>query len=134
MIEKKNEMTELKPCPFCGSRDVTLQFRGIVYVTCLMCMAEGPYTTVGETPTAVELWNTRVDGQKDKMEKSENNQVTNPRYLEYCTANGFENDPDGMLEHDKILYPSKVMTGFICWHLKTRRDAINSDGTKRYRR
>lgn len=41
--------------------------------------------------------------------------VINPRYLAYCKANGFENDPNGMLEHDKEQWPGGHMAGFMLW-------------------
>lgn len=63
-----------------------------------------------------------------------NGKMTNPRYLEYSAAHGFENDPDGMLEHDRKTYPVKVMTPFICWHLTTRQNAVDSNGDRRFRR
>ena len=55
--------TELKPCPFCGSDNVTLEFvdRHMYWeVNCNDCFAAGPVTTDGETEQAARVgWNTR---------------------------------------------------------------------------
>lgn len=42
-----------------------------------------------------------------------NSQEWNPRYLAYCKAHGFKNDPEGILEHDRSQGP--VMLGFQIW-------------------
>lgn len=39
----------------------------------------------------------------------------NPRYLQYCRANGGLT-PDAMLERDRERYPGGCMCGFILWH------------------
>lgn len=37
-------MTELKPCPFCGSDDLSTSTQGsAVYIECLGCGSQGPY-------------------------------------------------------------------------------------------
>jgi Lar family restriction alleviation protein len=55
-------MTDLKPCPFCGSKDV--YFSGCdgfwtfkEYIHCLGC---GVVVKVGHDGEVVERWNTRV--------------------------------------------------------------------------
>jgi Lar family restriction alleviation protein len=55
-------MTELRPCPFCGSKDV--YFSGCdgfwtfkEYIHCLGC---GVVVKVGHDGEVVERWNTRV--------------------------------------------------------------------------
>lgn len=63
---------ELKPCPFCGCKDITVQVHEgscvlFYYVTvwCNNCEAEGPphdWTKAGEDECrieAIELWNKR---------------------------------------------------------------------------
>ena len=53
-------MDELKPCPFCGSRDVEVVHPGRCWVIlCNTCQAEGP-TDLGESG-AIEAWNTRAE-------------------------------------------------------------------------
>jgi Lar family restriction alleviation protein len=50
---------ELKPCPFCGSNDITQEFCNTPwrYIGCNQCEEEGPPAdSHGE---AVRLWNTR---------------------------------------------------------------------------
>ena len=51
-------MTELKPCPFCGSRDVESWGKYWVVVVCLACGARGP-SEVGAA--AIAAWNERSD-------------------------------------------------------------------------
>lgn len=58
----------LKPCPFCGSRDVELQRLGDAYrrffmVVCDVCEAEGPIAR--SSTRASEAWNTRVEPKGD---------------------------------------------------------------------
>lgn len=50
--------TPIKPCPFCGNRDLRTEGMGASHnVYCNQCEADGP---VGRTEDqAVELWNTR---------------------------------------------------------------------------
>lgn len=52
-------MKELKPCPFCGSKDLELLGHfSIRWVACNSCYAEsGSYDTDEE---AIEAWNRRV--------------------------------------------------------------------------
>ena len=54
-------MEELKPCPFCCSKDFVFSSSGIDqdFITCLDCGAEGPVAT-GEND-AVVAWNRRVE-------------------------------------------------------------------------
>ncbi len=52
-------MSEILPCPFCGSNDVEVK-DGESYVTCNQCETYGPYAgRVGDHKAAdfVELWN-----------------------------------------------------------------------------
>lgn len=56
-------MAELKPCPFCGSKDIKLTDRieknspKTFYVWCLGCGTEGPF---GLSPkSALDAWNKR---------------------------------------------------------------------------
>ena len=39
----------------------------------------------------------------------------NPRYLAYCAANGHDNSPEIMMEHDRAAFPGGCMCGFILW-------------------
>ena len=58
-------MTELKPCPFCGSSNIIVE----LYVTgcnvkCKSCGAEGPiipnYANGRQKEQAITAWNTRA--------------------------------------------------------------------------
>ena len=51
---------ELKPCPFCGGKDVKVDAIPSVaqFYRCERCKAKGPYWTAGED--AKEKWNTRA--------------------------------------------------------------------------
>lgn len=52
---------ELKPCPFCGSRDIEIHenkeggFLYCIYILCLCCLARGPSTW--EESVAIKKWN-----------------------------------------------------------------------------
>jgi hypothetical protein len=43
-----------------------------------------------------------------------NKNVWNPRFLLYCAAKGFKDDPEGMKKHDSKKY-EKQGTGFVVW-------------------
>lgn len=45
----------------------------------------------------------------------------NKLYLLYCKSQGFDNQPDAMVEHDRKEYPGGEMTGFILWSNKKRK-------------
>ena len=49
-------MSEMKPCPFCGSTDIKLHDEITHAVWCQECFAEMPSIDI---ESAVELWNTR---------------------------------------------------------------------------
>ena len=55
-------MTELKPCPFCGCKDVLRWHVGHYdkpwIVECVGCLADGPHADTEKE--AIELWNRRV--------------------------------------------------------------------------
>jgi len=61
MIEEEargSGMTELKPCPFCGSERTVEKLDGMVfYIRCQDCGAKGPAKTL--KPKAIEAWNRR---------------------------------------------------------------------------
>ena len=56
-------MTELKPCPFCGSTDVQLiEYRSEVTITCKDCNVWVDHMFDAMTKEqAIELWNRRVN-------------------------------------------------------------------------
>ena len=56
-------MTELKPCPFCGSKDVFFdEANGMDvdrdYILCLSC---GVFVRYGHSRELIELWNKRAN-------------------------------------------------------------------------
>lgn len=52
-------MSELKPCPFCGSSQLHMHDDGYIkWVECEDCLAEGP-VIVGSEESATDIWNTR---------------------------------------------------------------------------
>lgn len=53
-------MTELKPCPFCGSKKVRVVTSITAgYVLCDECDAEGPLARLATGESPVDLWNRR---------------------------------------------------------------------------
>ena len=58
-------MSELKPCPFCGSNNVSFNHcgleKGVVFVMCNMCCTFGPTGVHDED--AAEKWNRRAESQ-----------------------------------------------------------------------
>lgn len=61
----KDMSKELKPCPFCGSKNVVLENKNGGYqVRCRFCGARGKYTVVGlhgSRMEAINAWNRRSD-------------------------------------------------------------------------
>jgi Lar family restriction alleviation protein len=54
-------MSELKPCPFCGSKNIEITGRDKCWIRCNNCGCEGP-TPANLWPTdmeAIEAWNMR---------------------------------------------------------------------------
>ena len=60
-------MTELKPCPFCGSNKVSLNHcgleKGVVFVMCDVCCSFGPNGVHDED--AAKKWNRRAEVKGD---------------------------------------------------------------------
>lgn len=57
---------ELKPCPFCGSGDVTCErFEDVYYVECLSCSAK--FESYNGIEDAVAGWNTRAIDRDDLL-------------------------------------------------------------------
>jgi Lar family restriction alleviation protein len=57
---------ELKPCPFCGSDAVQLDFDACpgtdsAHVRCQSCSALGASGALGSVPEAIVAWNTRAE-------------------------------------------------------------------------
>lgn len=53
-------MTNLKPCPFCGTAPRLSGEPGFKSVSCPGCWAEGPWAVGTETHQAIEKWNQRA--------------------------------------------------------------------------
>ena len=60
-------MSELKPCPFCGSKDVTKVLEGVrhpmIYVRCNGCLSMSGWYEADEEDIMVSAWNKRVGEQ-----------------------------------------------------------------------
>lgn len=56
-------MAELKPCPFCGSEDLHIDYEiengspKTFYVVCMNCFAQGPFHYTEKI--AIDAWNKR---------------------------------------------------------------------------
>lgn len=55
---------KLKPCPFCGSKNIDLFEHGaiVVFVQCDDCLATFPH--FDSKQEAIEAWNRRVDNDR----------------------------------------------------------------------
>lgn len=49
---------ELKPCPFCGSKDILESGYQVNWITCLNCECDGPLEKTKQE--AIKAWNKRV--------------------------------------------------------------------------
>lgn len=54
-----DKVNEIKPCPFCGSKDVFTGHRSSFYVHCDECQVDGPWNDRNEQE-AIEAWNRRT--------------------------------------------------------------------------
>ena len=57
----RDSETELKPCPFCGSKDLAVECTdgvGLPYVTCCNCGVDGAWSPTHNE--AIMKWNIRV--------------------------------------------------------------------------
>ncbi|MGO2304348.1 MAG: Lar family restriction alleviation protein [Providencia sp.] len=57
----KNKISEIQPCPFCGSENITLEshsYRTWFYIQCHSCGEKGP--EVNDKQTAITAWNKGV--------------------------------------------------------------------------
>ena len=58
---------ELKPCPFCGSSNVSFNYcrleKGVVFVMCNICCSFGPTGVHDED--AAKKWNRRAEAKND---------------------------------------------------------------------
>lgn len=61
-MERTEEMNELKPCPFCGSKKVAYarSFVGIYMIKCFGCGTIVSFAGKEEKDEASEAWNTRA--------------------------------------------------------------------------
>jgi len=61
---------DLLPCPFCGSRDITvIDAAPSSYAVCDRCGTFGPIPCdTGDAREAVALWNQRLDSEREPEE------------------------------------------------------------------
>ncbi len=65
MEDMKKDIDRLKPCPFCGSKDLEYEFSGSQgYIKCNSCYALGPEAAEAADPicdvdAAFDIWNKR---------------------------------------------------------------------------
>lgn len=62
-LNTKPPLSELLPCPFCGSDHLDGSFGEACYVWCMYCGTEGPVSR--DEKEAHELWNRRVPVEKE---------------------------------------------------------------------
>ena len=59
------DLNTCKPCPFCGSHDLSTNGHGAyTIVVCCECLAEGPH---GHPSKAISRWNTRTCAEIDMV-------------------------------------------------------------------
>lgn len=57
-------MSELKPCPFCGSKNIETRYMFFrPYIICCKCLAQTP--CYNDYKSAKEAWDRRVGGKND---------------------------------------------------------------------
>ncbi len=54
---------EIKPCPFCGSKDLIFSFHSMPWVHCCVCLVDGPVSDSLEG--ALDEWNKRSNEHVD---------------------------------------------------------------------
>ena len=59
---------ELKPCPFCGSKDIKLCGSHVYWVICNGCYAKTAIDA--QKKKAIEFWNRRVESQRESAQVS----------------------------------------------------------------
>lgn len=62
------KMAKLKPCPFCGSKNIADHGKYNTWINCIDCGAEGPIRGVELWKTkedAIEAWNRRASDDSD---------------------------------------------------------------------
>ena len=62
---KEATMPDLKPCPFCGSKNIRLTCWGLYRCWCVDCLSQA--TDCISKKEAIEAWNRRA-GEEDKRE------------------------------------------------------------------
>lgn len=61
-------MSELKPCPFCGSDKLSqIQFKSLTNIVCHGCQAEGGCGKTVES--AIDKWNSRYQNSKEELQE-----------------------------------------------------------------
>jgi Lar family restriction alleviation protein len=74
---------ELKPCPFCGSKDVELFGFLNLYVYCFSCKCEGPSNE--NKNKAIAKWNKRTAKCKESKVKRQGGKM-NKKEQRYCSG------------------------------------------------
>ena len=100
-------MSELKPCPFCGSQPSRKVEGDILSVCCENCVSVGFHNHVRHGCIADAQWNTRTpDPIADKLAEALNHM----RYCAVCAESSWQ-DCDGGIEAEQALSEYQEMKG-----------------------
>ena len=96
-------MSELKPCPFCGRDEITIEPRhlGRFYVVCERCLTQGAGYEL--QPTAIEKWNARASQWLKGM----------PTTRDTFLISGYAWAPDDMVPCVYMAYPSEDFSRWV---------------------
>jgi len=82
------DLNACKPCPFCGSHDLSTNGHGAyTIVVCCDCLAEGPH---GHPSKAISRWNTRASAEIDMVTLSRSDLENSYNKLREALERGVE--------------------------------------------
>jgi len=82
------DLNSCKPCPFCGSHDLSTNGHGAyTIVVCCDCLAEGPH---GHPSKAISRWNTRTCAEIDMVTLSRSDLENSYNKLREALERGVE--------------------------------------------